>query len=116
MSHAPYTPEEYKKSVNKIWKTTGILSVVTLAEVIVAVVLHPPYSLLVAFVSIASLVKAFYIMSVFMHLGNETKAFKFVVLFPFMFLFWGFISFSLDGLSYAGMREALNVILTNWGY
>lgn len=116
MSHAPYTPEEYKKNVSKIWKTTGILTFFTLLEVIVAVMVELPYSVLVAFVSIVSLIKAYYIMSVFMHLGSETKGFKFVVLFPFLFLFWGFVSFSYDGLSYAGMREGLNSIFIFLGY
>lgn len=116
MSHAPYTPEEYKKNVSTIWKTTGILTFFTLLEVAVAVLVDLPYSVLVAFVSIVSLIKAYYIMNVFMHLGHETKGFKFVVLFPFMFLTWGFLSFSLEGLSYAGMREALNMILSNWSF
>lgn len=114
MSHAPYTPEEYKKNVNKIWKTTAILAVVTILEVAVAVGLHLPYAILAAFVSIVSIVKAVYIMGVFMHLGHETKGFQFAVLFPFVFLIWGFISFSLDGSSYQGMRQAINMILENW--
>ncbi len=116
MSHAPYTPEEYKKNVNKIWRTTAILSVVTILEVSVAVLMNLPYSMLALFVSIVSLVKAAYIMGVFMHLGHETKGFKFVVLFPFIFLFWAFLSFSLEGLSIAGMIEAMNAILYNWGF
>lgn len=116
MAHAPYTPEEYKKNVNKIWKTTAILSVVTIVEVVVAVAMHLPYHFLAAFVSIVSLIKAAYIMGVFMHLGQETKGFQFAILFPFIFLIWGFVSFSLDGASYHGMREAINMILPNWGF
>lgn len=116
MAHKPYTPEEYKKNVSKIWRTTAILSVVTIIEVAVAVGLHMPYIYLVAFVSVISIVKAAYIMGVFMHLGQETKGFKFVVLFPFLFLIWAFVSFSLDGASHQGMREAMNVILMNWSF
>tara|TARA_B110000495_G_C22956334_1_gene560325 strand:- start:333 stop:683 length:351 start_codon:yes stop_codon:yes gene_type:complete len=116
MSHAPYTPEEYKKNVSTIWKTTAILTIVTFVEVGVAVLLEMPYAMLAAFVSIVSLVKAFYIMNVFMHVGHETKAFKFVIFFPFVFLIWGFLSFSLEGLSYAGMRDALNMVLKHWSF
>lgn len=116
MSHAPYTPEEYKKNVSTIWKTTAILTIVTFVEVAVAVLIEMPYSILAAFVSIVSLIKAYYIMNVFMHVGHETKAFKFVILFPFLFLVWGFVSFSLEGLSHAGMRDALNIILDNWSF
>ncbi len=113
MAHAPYTPEEYKKNVNKIWKTTAILSIVTIVEVAVAVGLHLPYHYLAAFVSIVSIIKAVYIMGVFMHLGHETKGFQFAVLFPFVFLIWGFVAFSLEGSSYKGMREAINMIWMN---
>jgi cytochrome c oxidase subunit 4 len=116
MSHAPYTPEEYKKNVSKIWKTTGILSFVTFLEVGVAVLVEMPYSMLAAFVSIVSIIKAFYIMNIFMHVGHETKGFKFVILFPFIFLIWGFVAFSLEGLSYAGMRDALNIVLKHWSF
>jgi len=119
MSHAPYTPEEYKKNVSTIWKTTGILSVITILEVVLAIKaesLGLSYGIVAFFVSVASLIKAYYIMGVFMHLGSETKGFRFAVLFPFIFLFWGFLSFALDGLSYAGMREAMNSILMNWSF
>lgn len=119
MSHVPYTPEEYKKNVSSIWKTTLILSVITIAEVILAINSDKwgvSYGLLAFLVSFASLVKAYYIMNVFMHLSHETKGFKFVVLFPFLFLFWGFISFSYDGLSFAGMREGLNAVFIWFGY
>jgi len=68
MSHAPYTPEEYKKNVSKIWKTVGILSIVTVLEVLAATVIHMPYTILVLFVSVSSLIKSYYIMNVFMHL------------------------------------------------
>lgn len=116
MAHAPYTPEEYKKNVSKIWKTTAILSIVTIIEVAVAVGVEMPYSLLAAFVSVVSIIKAVYIMGVFMHLGQETKGFKFAILFPFIFLIWAFVAFSLDGLSYKGMTEAINMVLENWYY
>ena len=119
MSQVRYTPEEYKKNVSTIWKTTGILSVITILEVVLAIKadsLGLSYGIVAFLVSVASLIKAYYIMGVFMHLGYETKGFRFVVLFPFVFLFWGFISMSMDGLSFSGMREAMNSILTNWSF
>ncbi len=116
MSHKPYTPEEYKKNVRKIWTTTAILSFVTLLEVGVAVGVEMEYMYLAAFVSVVSIIKAVYIMGVFMHVGHETKGFKFSVLFPFILLIWGFVSFSLDGASFAAMRNAMNSILLNWGF
>lgn len=114
--HPPYSQEQYKKNVRKIWTTTAILSAVTIFEVALAVVFHVPYALLAFLVSVISLIKAYYIMSIFMHLGDETKGFKYSALFPFMFLIWGFVAFALDGASFQGMREALNIVLTNWSF
>lgn len=114
--HPPYSQEQYKKNVRKIWTATAILSVVTIFEVVLAVKFHLPYTLLAFFVSVISLIKAYYIMSTFMHLGDETKGFIYSVLFPFVFLIWGFICFALDGSSFQGMREALNIVLTNWTF
>ena len=116
MAHQPYTPEEYKKSVAQIWKTTAILSIVTVVEVAFALfyefVLIPkgaPRLALSLFVVAASVVKAFFIMSVFMHLGHEKKGFQFSILFPFTFLIWGIISFCLEGSAWEAMKDALNV-------
>lgn len=115
MAHQPYSAEEYKKSVNSIWKTTGILAVVTVVEVIFALIyefkfipMGAPRIFLSLFVIAASAVKAFYIMSIFMHLGHEKKGMQFTILFPFLFLVWGIIAFILEGSAWESMKDAFN--------
>ena len=65
---------------------------------------------LMIFVTLASLFKAYWIMKVFMHVGHEKRGFVFTLLFPFVFLVWGIISFAADGAHYGAMREILNGI------
>lgn len=117
---AHMTQEEYKQNVSDVYKTTGILAFVTIAEV--ALALWYEFSLmeslglprwpLMVFVTLASAIKAFWIMKVFMHVGHEKKGFVFTILFPFTFLIWAIIAFSLDGFSWSQMQDAINNIFS----
>jgi hypothetical protein len=112
--HLHWTEKEYNESRSSVLKTIIILSVVTVVEVGVAMV----YDSLVTdgsgkifvnlFMAIASVVKVWYIMGIFMHLGHETKGFKLTVLFPFLFLIWAIIAFTMEGDSWNAMRSLLN--------
>ena len=73
-----------------IWKVFWILLIVTAVEVVLGII-KPEYitetqflgtSLLNHIFIILTLVKAGYIVQVFMHLGFETKAFRWTVLLP----------------------------------
>lgn len=108
MSH-----EEYKAHVSKVWQVTLILAFVTVAEVGIAIaydrVLFPednrwPLNL---FLIAASLFKAFYIVSVFMHMKYERQALALTVLVPFVFLIWFIIAFMWEG--WAWLQN-----ITNW--
>ena len=86
------TQEEYKKNVREVYRTTAILSVVTIVEVVGALMYEKyampagyPRIVLSIFVSVASLIKAYWIMAVFMHVNHEKKGFAFTILFPFSF-------------------------------
>lgn len=113
--HLHWNESEYKEARSSVWKTIIILSIVTIVEVSVAII----YDLYIGgasgklfislFMAVASVVKVWYIMGVFMHLGSETKAFKMTVLLPFMLLIWLVLAFALDGDSWNGMRHLLNV-------
>ncbi len=115
---AHMTQEEYKESVKDVYRTTMILGAVTIIEVSVALLYEfylmetfsLPRSILMVFVTIASLVKAFWIMKVFMHVGHEKKGFVFTLLFPFVFLVWAILAFSADGAHWLVMRNLLNGI------
>jgi caa(3)-type oxidase subunit IV len=91
--------EEHGRAVRKkVWKVTVILSLITAVEV-VAGVLWPrtdvaETSWLIIKLSYIALtvVKAGYIVLVFMHLGDETKSFKWMVLIPY-FIFISYLLF-----------------------
>lgn len=77
-----------------IWKVFGILSVITIVEVGFGIV-KPAFlfstqflgtSLLNHLFLILTLVKAYYIVWYFMHLGDENKSFKYAILLPLIIL------------------------------
>lgn len=68
----------------KIFVVTAILSGITALEFVIAGLL--PYSTAkIAFFIILTIVKAFYIISVFMHLGEEVKRLMWTIMLPFLF-------------------------------
>jgi len=91
--------EEYKSGVAAVWKATGILAVVTIVEVVVALLLGPhlPKLLMNSFYVIASIAKAFFIIGEFMHLKYEKRAFMLSLGLPLVFLVWAIIAFTLEG-------------------
>jgi hypothetical protein len=112
--HLHWTEGEYKESRGAVLKTIIILSVVTVVEVGIAMLYEhfvPSGNgkiFINMFMAVASVVKVWYIMGIFMHLGHETKGFKLTVLFPFLFLIWAIIAFTMEGDSWNAMRSLLN--------
>ena len=102
--------EEYKHQVNAVWRATVILGAVTSIEVASALLYNQLFfdsgyrMALNVFMIIATLVKAFYIVSVFMHLRYERKALALTVLMPLGFLIWFIIAFMWEGISWHAMR------------
>ena len=108
--------EEYKQSKRDVYVTTAILSIVTIVEVVLAVI-YDKYLVygegmsrvpLMIFVALASFIKAYYIMGVFMHVKHEKKSFILTITLPTMFLVWAIIAFSWEGVSWNAMREFIN--------
>lgn len=83
----------------KIYMTTLILSVLTAIEFVIAYAMGPGTARLSIFL-IMTLIKAFYIVSVFMHLGSEVKRLIWGILIPFGFIVWLLIALSKDGDHY----------------
>lgn len=109
------TQEEYTQSKKDVYRTTIILSIVTVVEVLGSIVYESVVDPatrwpLMLFVTMASIVKAYWIMKVFMHVGHENKGFVFTLLFPFVFLVWAIIAFAADGSHFHALRESLNGI------
>ncbi len=82
-----HTEEEGKKARKKIWKVFGILLGITIIEVLMGAYLSgiEKYHtfLIIAFIFF-TLVKAFYIVMTFMHLGDEIRSLKYIVLVPYI--------------------------------
>ncbi|MBX7093531.1 MAG: cytochrome C oxidase subunit IV family protein [Flavobacteriales bacterium] len=87
--HTHHSEEEGKKIRAKIWKVTAILTLITTVEIIVGIyapryLVTPTVWLLIKFGYIGlTILKAAYIVLVFMHLGDERKNLRWVILAPY---------------------------------
>ena len=101
--------------VKKIWKTFWLLSVLTILELGTGLTIytihkgaHPNPSLVLMFkgmVCIMTLAKAFYIISIFMHLGDEIRNLIMTVAVPMMLFIWFIGSFLYEGNSWKNNRN-----------
>jgi caa(3)-type oxidase subunit IV len=92
---AHHSEETGKKIRKKIWQVTAILTAITIFEVAVGATIKQSsdYWTIVKILFIAlTLLKAGYIVLVFMHLGDERKAMKYVILVPY-FIFICYLIF-----------------------
>ncbi len=90
-SYAPmvnHSEEEGKAIRKKIWKVTALLSILTTLEIIMGIYLSSRSSDLWVVVKwsfiIMTLVKAFYIVMEFMHLGHENKSLRRYIIIPYL--------------------------------
>jgi cytochrome c oxidase subunit IV len=91
-SYAPmvnHSEEEGKAIRSKIWKVTALLSILTTAEILMGIYLSQRDSgywpvIKWAFI-IMTIVKAFYIVMEFMHLGHENKTLRKLIIVPYVF-------------------------------
>jgi cytochrome c oxidase subunit IV len=107
-----HSDAEFKKRVRK---TTIILSVITVIELGIGLTIygihkgpHPNELLVLMFkgmVCILTLAKAYYIVSVFMHLGDEIRNMIMTIVVPLMLFIWFITAFIWDGNSYKNLRN-----------
>lgn len=122
MDHSTISPEvtfshhtddaEFKK---KVRKTTILLSVITIIELAIGLTIYtihkgesPNHALVLGFkgmVCILTLAKAYYIVSVFMHLGDEIRNMIMTIVVPLMLFVWFIAAFIIDGNSYKNLRN-----------
>ncbi len=97
--HSDVNSTESKTQVKKIWKVFWVLLVITIAEVIMGMFFsHQMPKALVAFFFLAlTLLKAGYIIAVFMHLGDEVQNFIITMAIPITLFIWFIIAFLADG-------------------
>jgi cytochrome c oxidase subunit IV len=99
-------------SVKRIWKIFWVLLIITLIELGIGVlmyVLNLPDDFrklaLKGVVTILSLAKAYFIVSVFMHLGDEIRNLIMTIVIPLLLFVWFIIAFIYDGHSYKMLRN-----------
>ena len=93
--------------VKRIWKTFWILLVLTILELGLGLAIYnihkgpdPSHTLVLMFkgiVVILTLAKAFYIVSIFMHLGDEIRNMIMTIIVPLLLFVWFIAAFLWDG-------------------
>ncbi len=99
----------------KVRKTTILLSVITVIELAIGLFIYTLNKgeanrdfLILAFkgiVCILTIAKAYYIVSVFMHLGDEIRNMIMTIVVPLMLFIWFIAAFIWDGNSYKNLRN-----------
>ena len=122
MEHQTISPEitfehhvsdaEFRRRVKK---TTILLSIITIIELGIGLSIYtihkgenPSHLLVLMFkgvVCILTLAKAYYIVSVFMHLGDEIRNMIMTIVVPLMLFIWFIAAFIIDGNSYKNLRN-----------
>jgi len=99
----------------KVKNTTILLSILTVVELAIGLIIYnmhkgeAPNELLVlmfkGMVCILTLAKAYYIVSVFMHLGDEVRNMIMTIVVPLLLFIWFIAAFIWDGNSYKNLRN-----------
>lgn len=101
--------------VKRIWKAFWILLVLTILELALGLTIYyidlganPNTQLVLTIkgvICIFTLAKAFYIISIFMHLGDEVRSMILTIGIPMTLFIWFIIAFIADGTSYRDLRN-----------
>jgi cytochrome c oxidase subunit IV len=99
----------------KVKNTTILLSILTIVELAIGLIIYnmhkgdAPNELMVlmfkGMVCILTLAKAYYIVSVFMHLGDEIRNMIMTIVVPLLLFVWFIAAFIWDGNSYKNLRN-----------
>jgi len=101
--------EAGKKIRKKIWKVTAILTAITALEVILGSQIKQTseyWQIIKWSFIVLTLVKAAYIVLIFMHLGDERKGMRYVILIPyFIFIIYALFIFLWEGTAIADILK-----------
>ena len=102
------------EQVKRIWKAFWILSIITIIELALGLTIFqldkgdPSYMLIIfikGVICILTIAKAFYIISIFMHLGDEIRSMMLSLAVPALLFIWFIIAFLADGNSFKNLRN-----------
>ncbi len=96
-----------KSVIMGIWKVAGILALVTAIEYVFAFTMDAGFLRSTIFVAL-TIVKAFYIVSEFMHLGHEVKGLIYSIILPMMFIIWLIVA--LVNMEGAAVKESRGIV------
>jgi cytochrome c oxidase subunit IV len=106
---------EHASGTKKIWRTFWLLSLLTIIELVLGLLIYnihkgdnPNHTLVLMFkgmVCILTLAKAYYIVSIFMHLGDEVRNMIMTIVVPLCLFIWFIIAFLWDGTSWRNLRN-----------
>jgi caa(3)-type oxidase subunit IV len=111
--NAHHSEEEGRKIRSKIWKVTGILTLLTTVEVLMGIYFKRSESFSWTAIKwtfiVLTLVKAAYIVLVFMHLGDERQNLKRVVIAPYVIFIIYLIFIAItEGFGHLGNFQTLH--------
>lgn len=109
-------PHEHGAGTGRIWKIFWLLSAITLVELAMGFGLakhwygdpdnHKTQILVIkGVICVLSLAKAFYIVSVFMHLGDEIRNMVMTIVVPLCLFIWFIAAFLWDGNSWLNLKN-----------
>ena len=100
-----------EENVKRIWKTFWVLLIITVIELGLGLLMwateFPNWVDLAikGIIVILTLAKAFYIVSIFMHLGDEIRNMIMTIAVPILLFIWFIAAFLWDGNSYKNLRN-----------
>ena len=99
-------------STKRIWRTFWVLLIITILELGLGLFMYAVDGLpswIIMFIKgvicILSLAKAFYIVGIFMHLGDEIKNMIMTIVMPLLLFIWFIAAFLWDGSSFRTLRN-----------
>ena len=94
-----------KSEINNLWKIAGILLVITIIEFVFAFSMPDDWKVMKISIFVGlTFVKAFYIVSEFMHLKHETKTLIWSIVLPMILVVWLVIALIYEGGAILEMR------------
>ncbi len=109
ITHAP----EHASGTGRIWKTFWVLSALTVIELALGYLLyfqHGKWGYLPVIstklvIAVLTLLKAYYIVSIFMHLGDEIRNMIMTIIVPLLLFIWFIAAFLWDGNAWRNLRN-----------